>query len=48
MSKSEYDQPHDNPTPRKYIHIVDYFLPNPKVNNGSEKEGGTLHNNQLG
>jgi len=41
---SEYDQPRDSPTPGRYIHIVDYFLPNPEANNGGEKEGGTLHN----
>ncbi len=44
MSRSEYDQPHESPTPGKYIHIGDYFLPNPETNNGGEKEGGTLHN----
>ncbi len=44
MSGSEYDQPRDSPTPGRYIHIVDYFLPNPEANNGGEKEGGTLHN----
>jgi hypothetical protein len=48
MSGSEYDQLHDSPTLGKYIHIMDYFLPNPKANNGGEKEGGTLHNSQLG
>jgi hypothetical protein len=44
MSGNEYDQPRDNPTLGKYIHIVDYFLLNPKANNGSEKKGGRLHN----
>jgi hypothetical protein len=44
MFGSEYDQPRDNPTPGKDIHIIDYFLPNAKANNGGEKEGGTLHN----
>ncbi|CAK9856613.1 unnamed protein product [Sphagnum jensenii] len=34
MYGSEYDQPCDSPTPGKYIHIVDYFLPNPEANNG--------------
>jgi hypothetical protein len=44
MSGSEYDQPRDSPTPGKYSHIIDYFLPNLEANNGGEKEGGTLHN----
>jgi len=48
MSGSEDNQPRDNPTPRKYIHIIDYLFPNPKANNGGEKEGGTLHNSHLG
>jgi hypothetical protein len=43
MFGSEYNQPRDSPTPGKYIHIVDYFIPNPETNNGGE-EGGTLHN----
>jgi hypothetical protein len=48
MSRSEYDQPRDSPTPRKYIHIIDYLFANPKANNGGEKEGRTLHNIHLG
>ncbi len=48
MSKSEYDQPRDNPTLGKDIHIIDYLLPNLEANNGGEKEGGTLHNIHLG
>jgi len=48
MFGSEDNQPRDTPTPRKYIHIIDYLFPNPKANNGGEKEGGTLHNSHLG
>ncbi len=48
MSGNEYDQPCDSPTLGKYIHIVDYLLPNPEANNGSEKKGRTLYNSHLG
>ncbi len=48
MPRNEYDRPHDNPIPRKDIHIIDYLLPSLKANNRGEKEGATLHNNDLG